>query len=235
MQLISTNQLEIKESLQKIPIFEKFPTSAMVEMMEEIYLKRFTNGEAIFWEDEPGAGLHIVERGRVRLSKTSVSGRVLILKILLPGSTFNEASVFDGGSNPVSAMALDESDVWVISSPALRQTIRRHPELAEAFLVRLSRAVREMVTKVEETAFLSVNHRMARLIEELFNQPASGAAHNYTQEELAALLGTVREVAARALRDLARSGAIQNRRRQISITNPELLHCWARGITPDEK
>ena len=52
-------------------------------------------------------------------------------------------------------------------------------------------------------------------------------ANEMTQQELAARLGTVREVVARSLRELERCGALRVNQRQILILNRELLLEWA--------
>ncbi len=50
-----------------------------------------------------------------------------------------------------------------------------------------------------------------------------------TQDQLAARLGTVREVVARSLRELERSGAIQVHRRKIQVVDERLLQAWGQA------
>jgi CRP/FNR family transcriptional regulator len=66
------------------------------------------------------------------------------------------------------------------------------------------------------------------LIGELPLESSQNAAGlRITQDQMAARLGTVREVVARSLRELERSGAIRVERRQIQIVNDHLLRSWA--------
>ena len=78
---------------------------------------------------------------------------------------------------------------------------------------------------VSEMAFYQVTHRLARLISEQSPDELSGTA--WTQEQLAARLGTVREVVARSLKELERSGAIQLDKRRIEVSDPDVLAQWA--------
>jgi CRP/FNR family transcriptional regulator len=72
-------------------------------------------------------------------------------------------------------------------------------------------------------AFYQVTHRLARLISEL---PAEESRPYWTQEQLAAQLGTVREVVARSLKELERSGAIRIEDRRIRIADDTVLRQW---------
>jgi CRP/FNR family transcriptional regulator len=71
-------------------------------------------------------------------------------------------------------------------------------------------------------AFYQVTHRLARLISEYAEEPRP----HWTQEQLAAQLGTVREVVARSLKELERSGAIRIEDRRIHIADDKVLRQW---------
>ena len=76
-------------------------------------------------------------------------------------------------------------------------------------------------------AFYQVTHRLARLIGESRLGDPGGA--RLTQDQIAARLGTVREVVARSLRELERSGAIRTENRRITVAAAEVLSQWAQG------
>jgi CRP/FNR family transcriptional regulator len=85
-----------------------------------------------------------------------------------------------------------------------------------------------LVSLVEELSFYQVTNRLARLISQLPEEQLGGqTAQRITQDQLAARLGTVREVVARSLRELERSGAIRIGNRQIRVVNPQVLQDWA--------
>jgi CRP/FNR family transcriptional regulator len=83
--------------------------------------------------------------------------------------------------------------------------------------------LRGLVRMVSEMAFYQVTNRLARLIEELATDETRPP---WTQEQLAARLGTVREVVARSLKELERSGAIRIEDRRIHIADPDALSQW---------
>jgi CRP/FNR family transcriptional regulator len=71
-------------------------------------------------------------------------------------------------------------------------------------------------------AFYQVTHRLARLIDEMQTQPNQP----WTQEQLAARLGTVREVVARSLKELEKSGAIRIEDRRIVVADSAVMEQW---------
>lgn len=202
---------------------------AVLELMAPgTALYRYERGEVLFWEGDPCHGLHIIHRGSVKLFKVSPQGRELIINVFEDGATYNEVPVFDLGTNPVNAAALDTCSVWVIDPEVIHATMDQHPEMCRAVISNLSKNLRMLVNKVEELSFFQVTNRLARLISQLTEEQLSGeSSYRITQDQLAARLGTVREVVARSLRELQRSGAIKVGQRQIEILDESVLKSWA--------
>jgi CRP-like cAMP-binding protein len=112
----------------------------------------------------------------------------------------------------------------VINSQKLHELVMAHPTFAQKVLVNFGRMLRGMVRMVSEMAFYQVTHRLARLIAEM---PQEKSAPHWTQEQLAARLGTVREVVARSMKELERCGAIRVEDRRIHIADREIFDQWA--------
>ena len=193
------------------------------EIAEHMQLRGFERGEILFWEGDPCAGLHIIEEGSVKLYRLSTQGRQYIIRVLQEGDTCNEVPTFDGGTNPVNGETLERSKVWVIDDQTLRALVKSHPDFALKVLSNFGKNLRGLVRLVSEMAFYQVTNRLARLITEI---PAEAARLHWTQEQLAARLGTVREVVARSLKELEKSGAIRIEERRIHVANREVLQQW---------
>ena len=211
-------------TLRKNPYFDDLPDELLNEIARHMQLRGFERGEVLFWEGDPCAGLHIIEEGSVKLYRISPPGRQYIVRVLQEGDTCNEVPAFDSGTNPVNVETLEKSKVWVIDDETLRSLVRAHPDFALKVLSNFGKNLRGLVRMVSEMAFYQVTNRLARLISEL---PADEEARPpLTQEQLAAQLGTVREVVARSLKELERSGAIRIEDRRIHITDQDALNQW---------
>jgi CRP/FNR family transcriptional regulator len=190
-------------------------------------LYRFKNGETIFWEGDECAGLHMIHQGSVKLFKISPKGRELIIRVLDEGATFNEVPVFDHQPNPVNVTAVEDSEIWVIEPEVIRDSIARYPELAQSVIHNLCLNLRVLLVTVEELTFYQVTNRLARLIEQLPAEQLEGPREaRLTHDVLAARLGTVREVVARSLKELERSGAIRVNRGHIRVVDDDRLLEW---------
>jgi CRP/FNR family transcriptional regulator len=220
--LAATLQLKIR-TLRENPYFDDLPDDMLSQIAEHMQLRGFERGETLFWEGDPCAGLHIIDEGSVKLYRLSPQGRQYIVRVLQEGDTCNEVPAFDGGSNPVNVETLEKSRVWVIEADMLRTLVKSHPDFALKVLSNFGRNLRGLVRMVSEMAFYQVTNRLARLISEM---PAEESPPYWTQDQLAGRLGTVREVVARSLKELERSGAISIEDRRIRIEDPEALSHW---------
>jgi CRP-like cAMP-binding protein len=211
------------KSLRGNEYFDELSDTLLMEISKHMILREYQRGDVFFWEDDPCDGLHIVEQGSAKIFRLSPQGRQVIVRILQEGDTFAEVPAFDGGTNPVNVEALEVCRVWVIDSELLRGLVKEHPLFAQKVLDNFGKMLRGMVRMVSEMAFYQVTHRLARLIKEL---PQDESAPHWTQEQLAARLGTVREVVARSLKELERSGAITIKDRRIQIADKEIFQQW---------
>jgi CRP-like cAMP-binding protein len=222
MKLIDTTQENRIETLRSNTYFTELPIPLLKEISVHMQLREYQRGDVLFWEADPSDGLHIIQTGSAKIYRLSPQGRQYIVRILQEGDTFAEVPAFDGGLNPVNVDALETCRVWVIDGEKLRALVAAHPVFAQKVLANFGEMLRNLVRMVSEMAFYQVTHRLARLISEHTGEPRP----HWTQEQLAAQLGTVREVVARSLKELERSGAIRIEDRRIHIADDEVLLQW---------
>lgn len=225
MRTLGVSYSQKLDLLNRNEYFEGLDTALLNQVTMHMQLREYERGESLFWEGDPCAGLHIIEQGFVKLYRLSPQGRQYIVRVLQEGDTCNEVPTFDGGVNPVNVEALETTQVWVIQADILRALLNQHPEFAQKVINNFAKNLRGLVRMVSEMAFYQVTHRLARLISEQSPDELTGTP--WTQEQLAARLGTVREVVARSLKELERSGAIQMDKRRIAVSDPGVLAQWA--------
>ncbi len=223
MKLIEVTHAAKLKTLQGNSYFDELPEAVLKDIAAHTQLREYERGDVLFWESDPCAGMHIIETGSVKLYRISPQGRQYIISVMTEGATCNEVPAFDGGTNPVNVEALETSRVWLIESARLRELVVSNPEFALKILNKFGQNLRNLVRKVSEMAFYQVTNRLARLITEL---PVEDTRPHWTQEQLAARLGTVREVVARSLKELEKSGAIRMEDRRIQIMDQEILQQW---------
>ena len=192
-------------------------------------VRRFASGEVLFSEGEPCAGLYVVAAGRVRIFKTSASGREQVLTIEGPGSSIAELPVFDGGPYPASVSAVEDAQLLFVSRDDFRACCLEHPEVALKVLQVVGARLRRLVGIIEELSFTTLRHRLIAWLlreAEAHGRPTpEGTVFELgmTHQELAAHIGTVRELVSRNLARLQAQGFIHAQGREITIVDREGL------------
>jgi CRP-like cAMP-binding protein len=224
--LSSTNETRM-QALRENRYLKGLENPILAELAEHTRLLFFEGEESIFLEGQSCQGLYILESGRVKVYKYSPAGREMIINVLDAGESFNEVPVFDEGNNPVNVATLLDTRVWLIEAQALRAVIAKHPRAAQQIIINLSQNLRMLVDKVAELSFYTVTGRLARLLRDLpASQLAGSGPQRITQDDLAARIGTVREVVARSLKELENCGAIEVQRGKIQILDESILVDW---------
>lgn len=215
------------EALQQNRYLSGLDDEILDYLAQHTHLISYDSEESIICEGQPCQGLCIVESGRVKVFKNSPSGREMIINVFEGGESFNEVPVFDQLENPVNVGAILDSMIWLIDALALRTVISDHPEAAQQIIINLSQNLRKLVGLAAELSFYTVTTRLARLLREIPHDQLSGSgAKRLTQDDLAARIGTVREVVARSLKELERCGAIEVNRGKITIVDQDQLIDW---------
>jgi CRP-like cAMP-binding protein len=210
------------ELLRSVPYFANLDASALEAVSRVAMPHHYGRGTVIFLEGDPCAGLFIMDEGRVKLYKLSLEGREQVVKLVDAGEFFNEVAVLDGGPNPVSAMALRETRAWVVDRETLVRLLAQYPALALAVIETLASHARHLVSLVEDLSLRTVRARLAKLL--LTRAEAvEEAPRRVTQQQMAAQLGTVREMVSRGLRELEEEGLIRFDRHRIFIVDRDEL------------
>lgn len=190
-------------------------------------------GELLFAEGQPCRGLFIIAAGSVEILQTSLRGREQVFHAEGPGATLGEAPLFDRGGYIASAVALEPTRALLLPRADLLDLCRRHPRVALSLLEAMARRVRRFAGIVSDLAFRPVPERLARYLADAAGaRPVAAGTEldiDLTQTQLAARLGTVRELVARAFAQLEASGLIARRRRRVVIRDAARLAALARG------
>lgn len=219
--LITSAQTEAL--LRAIPYFAGLGEAELVEVRTRAVERRYEAGHIIFFEEDECAGLHLVVSGQARIYRVSLEGREQVLAILGPGDSCNEVPAVDGGPNPASCVALEPTIFWVFSRAALDELRQQIPGLNDAIITSLATRCRQLVQRVYSLSFLSVTARVAQFLIEQSEPGHPLSRRRWTQEEIAAEVGTVREMVGRALRLLSEDGLIRLERHRIFILDREGL------------
>jgi CRP/FNR family transcriptional regulator len=210
-------------TLAKVGVFSDLTDAELQFLAERAVPRQFAPGEVVFVEGEPCAGLYVVERGNIRIFKSSSGGREQVLSIDGPGSSVAEVPVFDGGNYPASGAAVDQATLLFVGKQDFQALCLAHPEVALKVLRVVGARLRRLVGIIEELSFTTVRQRLAAFLLRLARREGTASAAGVrfllpgSNQELAAQLGTVRELVSRNLSRLQAEGLVKLDGRQAVI------------------
>ena len=167
----------------------------------------------------------------MEVRQTSLRGREQVFHTEGPGAALGEGPLFDRGGYIATAVATEATRVLFLRRADLLDLCRRHPTVALSMLETLARRMRRFAEIVGDLAFRPVPERLARYLSALASSadPGTEVDLELTQAQLAARLGTVRELVSRAFAQLEASGIITRKRARVVIRDPARLAALARG------
>ncbi len=216
----------VPEQLKAIPYFQDLDAQVLARMQASVFELGLEKGQILFTEGEPAQAMYVVRSGQVKIFKLSPDGREQVLRIAKAGDCFNEVPIFDEGSNPANAQAVEPAAVWGIRRTDMRRLVEEHPAIAIGFLKAFAGKLRFFTQKVEDLSFRSVTSRVAKLLLEIAEDDGRGGLRlrqQFTQQEMAAVVGTAREMIGRAFKALEKAGAIRLDRHRVVIVSRAAL------------
>lgn len=215
--------------LKQVSIFSGLTDPEFAFLTARVVSRKFSAGELIFAEAEPCAGLYVIESGNVRIFKSSAGGREQVLSIDGPGGSIAELPVFDGGSYPASAQAVTDCSLLFFSKKDFQALCLQHPDVALKVLQVVGARLRKLVGIIEELSFTTVRHRLVAMLVRLAKSDGQCTGETITvtlpanNNELAAQIGTVRELVSRNLSRLQSEGLIRIDGRAVTVADLKKL------------
>jgi len=231
---------ELAFSLSQFPILAGVNDQARQAIASCAHERTYLAGQMITLAGEPTRSVYLLVRGRVRSQRASTEGREVVLQDLGPGDCFDLASVMDGMHNLATMTVLSDAKLYTVAATRFRRIVEEHPALSLALLSHLSRRVRSLSDTAEALALYDVRIRLARRLlaytagargdastrqgirtqEDPPPQRSDWPCPNYlTQGELAAQIGTVRDVVGRTLRSFMQEGLIRREQGRVVVTD----------------
>ena len=210
------------EFLKSISYFSGLSSEELHSIARLTFERTVDRGEIVLLEGEPSDTLYFVVSGVVKVLKTSGEGKEQILSIVRPGESFNEVPVFGVGSNLASAQAMGPVTLYGIRKDDLAAILRDHPQVALNVINVLADRIHQLMSLVEDLSFRHVIGRVAKILLEHAGD-GSGSKPRLTQQEMAAMAGTAREVVGRSLKALEEEGLLRLDRHRIVITDKRAL------------
>jgi CRP/FNR family transcriptional regulator, cyclic AMP receptor protein len=215
---------EVRTAVERSALRTVSPRS-LDQLLSDASRRCFRGGAVIETDGEMRPHVHLVLGGLVRMSVRWEDGRTMTVRYCRTGSLIGIASVFANDFRlPVAVAAVTATELLSMRPALLQELAAKDATVSAALLAETGSRVQAYVEEIARSSFSSVPARVARHLLDLASDDGTGAlVAELSQETLAAAVGTVREVAARALRGLRDGGLVSTERSRVVILDPEGL------------
>lgn len=222
-------------ALRRTALFGELDEAELAVLAEHAVERRLARDEILFIAGDEAQGLFVICSGALRAFREGVDGREQVIHVERAGATIAELPVFDDKPYPSTVAAEEPTVVLFLDKREVKALCLRYPQIALAALKMLAGRLRRCAELVEALSLHEVDQRLARwLLSEarlrgVRKEQVIAVTLVLTNQQIAARIGSVREVVSRALNRLQNNGLIQIEGRVIKIADETALAVYAEG------
>lgn len=202
----------------------EYPFLESLSPAEEQSIKSYSihkvipEGGTIFLKGDSCSFFAFVLRGRVRVFKTGETGREITLYRFQNGESciLTASCILSRNNFPAEAEAEEETETVLIPNELLREFVKQYEQWRSYFFDVLASRLSEVMEIIDEVAFRKMDERIA----DFLLKNSENMVIETTHRQIAAELGTSREVISRILKDFEKENLIKSDRGKIQIINP---------------
>jgi CRP-like cAMP-binding protein len=187
----------------------------------------YKRGQIIFEEGTRPSGLYCINHGKVKIYKYASDGREQIIRIAKPGDFLGYSSLLSDEIYRASAAALEDCTVCIVPRSEIDSLFRDNQSFSQGFMKLLCSTIDESMEKMADLAYKPVRGRIAEALLLLRNsyidEENPEGIISLTREDLASLVGTVKETAIRTLKEFREDNLIRTDKREIHVLDPKGL------------
>ncbi|MDP2787951.1 MAG: Crp/Fnr family transcriptional regulator [Pseudomonadota bacterium] len=229
MSLILETRHSIAEILSRQPLFRGLSEIELTQISAGCREFRVKKNEVLFHKGDTSEGMHVVVMGQMKLALPSSQGVEKIVHMCGPGTTFGEAVVFLDKPYPVSAQAMTESLVLLVTKRVLLDAMDVNAMLSRKMLASLSLRLHELLGDMESCTLRTSMQRVVCFF--IQSAPADETRAfeielQSSKQNIASQLNLAPETFSRVLGHLTDKGLIQVKGRTITVLDRQQLHSF---------
>ena len=195
----------------------------ILQLSDKRKLKAYRKKEFIYQEDIFPSGVFFLEKGKVKTTRINPEGKEFITSLISEGDFFGYTPLLEDQAYSDSAVALEDSDVYIIPKEDFFTLLHSKREVSNAFIRMLSNEVKEKEQRLLHLAYNSVRKRVADALlllrERYKNENSEQFSMAISREDLANLAGTAPETVIRTLSDFKEEGIVAIKGSTITIVD----------------
>lgn len=221
MSVKGDSQHTVSSAIEAVPMLESLPEQELNSLKARLKMSTFRNGAHMIREKDAAQSLMFLIQGKARVSLTGNDGKEVVLAHLHAGDFFGEIALLTGQKRSADVTAMESCSLLTLSQEDFEAHAREHSGLVYSLLKDLAFRLKDASSKIGDLALLDVYRRVAStlfdLSEEELGVDQRKIQKRPTHNELAAMVGTSREMVTRALKNLEADGHITVEGKTITL------------------
>ncbi|MDY6873873.1 MAG: Crp/Fnr family transcriptional regulator [Chloroflexota bacterium] len=204
-------------------IFSELSDEAWLAIQSRLFSRDLDAGQTLFLEGGPAESCYFIQHGALRILRTNPEGRVQVIARLGMNQPVNIISLLNQPRvNQATAEAITSTSVYVLTAADFDTLLTNTPEFSQTLLKAFANRISQMVDLAADLSLYPVRVRLARFILQLAESDVEPSG--WTQDEIAAQIGTIRDVVGRLLREFEDQELIQRERSEITLLDRKGLN-----------
>jgi len=214
-------QQDVYLGLIKIPFLAKLPEDALFALASKAKSVKYAKHSIIISEGDDTSSLYIILSGKVRIYGSDEKSKEVTLSTQDPGSYFGELALLSDEPRSASVQALEQTICGVICKADFIHWLRQHPDVAISLLSVLSEKIRFLTEKVKQMALSNVYERTIKVLQDMAVKEGNISViyNRPTQQELANMVGSSREMVNKVMKELTKGGYVVLDEKTLRIEN----------------
>ncbi|MGR9086554.1 MAG: Crp/Fnr family transcriptional regulator [Gammaproteobacteria bacterium] len=214
-------QPDVFSNLKKISFLSRLPDEAIASLAAKAKLLRFPRQAVILSEGDETRSLYIVLSGKVRVFTRDEKSKEVTLRVQESGSYFGELALLGDEPRSASVETLEMTVCAILSKEDFKRWLTGHPDVVIDLLSELSSKVRQLTDRVKQMALSNVYERTIKVLEEMADKEGNiSVIHDRpTQQELANMVGSSREMINKVMKELTKGGYVVIKDKTLRIEN----------------
>lgn len=220
----------VKGLLQRFPLFKNL-TDYEIEPIVDIAKNRtYQQGAHIFMQGDPLTNVYFIHSGKVKIYRADAQGREQIVNILKDGDMFPHQGFFRNDDYPAHAEVLQETVLIYIPIHLFEEFLITNPEVCIKIFRVLGNILVDLQNRLEEKMLYNTYEQIILLLIRLsnnhgekINQDQVRLTSQFTNKDLANMIGSSRETVSRTLTQLKKNELVMTEADGSLILNIRLL------------
>lgn len=211
--------------LAKIPLFSALDETTLEKLSSLLVKKEFKRNETLISQGALSRSLFLIESGRTKVFSNDEEGKQTIFAFLGAGDYCGELSLLDAQPRSASVMALEKTMTLQLSYPQFDAFLKTHPEISYSIFRALTSRIRDIDETICSLTSLDIYGRVIQMLyKEAQEENGKMITQRLTQQDIAEMVGSSREMVSRILTELRKGGYIDISKKRITIEKKLPLH-----------